>query len=219
MFQAGPVESTRRPKDANGRPKSFAFIVYKHECSVPYALELFKGTKLYNCLIHLNSTNKISNIPVLQISSHNQRRHSYPKPASRQTHDRREARYISNLRQIEKNESYRPRNSSNIELLGSNMSNWPLNQNGLNVRGANVSLHSMMDNLYGPRRIERCPQINLDHYSPSQKHYQGMQGQSPRGRYMSALHFNARRHSDWGSRYCHPPPTHLQKQPHRSHRY
>lgn len=66
MLQAGPVESVRRPKDQNGRAKSFGFIVFKHECSVPYAVELFKRTKLFNRNINVNTRNNhIFHVPVL----------------------------------------------------------------------------------------------------------------------------------------------------------
>uniref|UniRef100_A0A1B6GDE7 RRM domain-containing protein n=1 Tax=Cuerna arida TaxID=1464854 RepID=A0A1B6GDE7_9HEMI len=63
--QAGPVESVRRPKDQNGRPKSFAFILYKHECSVPYAIELFGYTKLFNRNLNLNSRSTLIHTPIL----------------------------------------------------------------------------------------------------------------------------------------------------------
>lgn len=59
------MESVRRPRDPNGRPKSFAFIVYIHECSVPYALEIFRGTKLFNRIININSRSTLRHIPVL----------------------------------------------------------------------------------------------------------------------------------------------------------
>lgn len=59
------MESVRRPRDPNGRPKTFAFIVYKQECSVPYALEIFRGTKLFNRIININSRSTLRHIPVL----------------------------------------------------------------------------------------------------------------------------------------------------------
>uniref|UniRef100_A0A1B6KV82 RRM domain-containing protein n=1 Tax=Graphocephala atropunctata TaxID=36148 RepID=A0A1B6KV82_9HEMI len=65
FHQAGPVERVLRPKDQNRRPKSFAFITYKHDCSVPYALELFKWTKLFNRNLNLNSRSTLYHVPVL----------------------------------------------------------------------------------------------------------------------------------------------------------
>lgn len=59
------MESVRRPRDPNGRPKTFAFIVYQHECSIPYALEIFRGTKLFNRIININSRSTLRHIPVL----------------------------------------------------------------------------------------------------------------------------------------------------------
>ncbi|XP_054263331.1 RNA-binding protein 7-like [Macrosteles quadrilineatus] len=65
FLQAGPLESVRRPRDPNGRPKSFAFIVFKHECSVPYALELLRGEKLFNRPLNLSGRSRLHHIPVL----------------------------------------------------------------------------------------------------------------------------------------------------------
>lgn len=47
-FQSGPVESVRIPKDKDGRPRQFGFVTFVHTCTVPYALELFAGTRLFN---------------------------------------------------------------------------------------------------------------------------------------------------------------------------
>lgn len=227
IFQAGPVESVRRPKDSNGRPKAFAFIVYKHECSVPYALELFRGTKLYNSLLFLNCRNRISNIPVLESNSNNNKRHSYPKSASKKTSNQCEMRYGPNLRLIEKNELYYPRNSTKRpkkEVLSFNISNCPLTQDGLNVSGANVTLHSMMDRIYGPRKTEHYPQQNLqcNNNVPSSNHHWTMMGPSSHERYTSTpptRPYNARRHSDWGSYYSYPTPTYNHNQHQFPHRY
>ena len=35
------------PKDKDGKPKQFAFVNFKHEVSVPYAMNLLNGIKLY----------------------------------------------------------------------------------------------------------------------------------------------------------------------------
>lgn len=47
----------RIPKDKDGRQRSYAFVLYKHENSVPYALSLFEGTSLYNRVLNLKSRN------------------------------------------------------------------------------------------------------------------------------------------------------------------
>lgn len=45
--QAGPLERVTVPKK-DGRQCSFGFITYSHGCSVPYAVELFCGTRLFD---------------------------------------------------------------------------------------------------------------------------------------------------------------------------
>ncbi|XP_013870534.1 RNA-binding protein 7 [Austrofundulus limnaeus] len=47
FLQAGPLVRTKIPKDADGKQKTFGFAVYKHEVSVPYAMQLLNGTSLY----------------------------------------------------------------------------------------------------------------------------------------------------------------------------
>uniref|UniRef100_A0A1B6DBJ6 RRM domain-containing protein n=2 Tax=Clastoptera arizonana TaxID=38151 RepID=A0A1B6DBJ6_9HEMI len=48
FLQAGPLEKVRLPMDAAGYPRSYAFITFKHECSVQYATALFSKTKLFD---------------------------------------------------------------------------------------------------------------------------------------------------------------------------
>ncbi|XP_049789402.1 RNA-binding protein 7 [Schistocerca nitens] len=55
FLQAGPLDAVRIPKDKDGRQRSFAFVVFKHESSVPYAIALFEGTALYNKVLQLKS--------------------------------------------------------------------------------------------------------------------------------------------------------------------
>ncbi|KAL7291186.1 hypothetical protein TKK_0015101 [Trichogramma kaykai] len=57
FLQGGPVQRVNIPKDRDGRQKSFGFVTYKHKCSVPYALNLFDGTTLFNRLLNLKSRN------------------------------------------------------------------------------------------------------------------------------------------------------------------
>ena len=45
--QAGPLCKTKIPKDNDGKQKTFGFAVYRHEVSVPYAMQLLDGTTLF----------------------------------------------------------------------------------------------------------------------------------------------------------------------------
>ncbi|XP_078538007.1 RNA-binding protein 7 [Lissotriton helveticus] len=47
FLQAGPVIRVKIPKDKDGKTKNFAFVNFKHEESVPYAMNLLLGTKLF----------------------------------------------------------------------------------------------------------------------------------------------------------------------------
>ncbi|XP_012412792.1 RNA-binding protein 7 isoform X1 [Trichechus manatus latirostris] len=47
FHQAGPVIKVKIPKDKDGKPKQFAFVNFKHEVSVPYAMHLLNGIKLF----------------------------------------------------------------------------------------------------------------------------------------------------------------------------
>lgn len=53
FLQAGPLIKTKIPKDADGKQKTFGFAVYKHEVSVPYAMELLNGVLLFGRSIHV----------------------------------------------------------------------------------------------------------------------------------------------------------------------
>lgn len=53
FVQAGPLIKTKIPKDPDGRQKTFGFAVYKHEVSVPYAMQLLNGTMLFGKSIHV----------------------------------------------------------------------------------------------------------------------------------------------------------------------
>ncbi|XP_055299544.1 RNA-binding protein 7 [Sitodiplosis mosellana] len=54
FVQAGPLERVAIPKD-NGKNRQYAFVTYKHVCSVPYAMSIFAGTKLFNRELRLNN--------------------------------------------------------------------------------------------------------------------------------------------------------------------
>lgn len=47
FIQAGPLENVRIPKDSSGRPRSYAFVTFKHPQSVGYALALMNGINLF----------------------------------------------------------------------------------------------------------------------------------------------------------------------------
>ncbi|XP_041796885.1 RNA-binding protein 7 [Chelmon rostratus] len=53
FLQAGPLIKTKIPKDAEGKQKTFGFAVYKHEVSVPYAVQLLNGTSLCGRTLHV----------------------------------------------------------------------------------------------------------------------------------------------------------------------
>ncbi|XP_046388647.1 RNA-binding protein 7 [Ischnura elegans] len=53
FLQGGPLEKVQIPKDKDGKPRRYAFIVYKHACSAPYAAALFQGTALYRRRLNL----------------------------------------------------------------------------------------------------------------------------------------------------------------------
>jgi len=47
FLQAGPLENICVPKDKNGEQRRFAFVTFRHECSVDYSIFLFQGTILF----------------------------------------------------------------------------------------------------------------------------------------------------------------------------
>ncbi|XP_059188018.1 RNA-binding protein 7 [Centropristis striata] len=53
FVQAGPLIKTKIPKDSDGKQKTFGFAVYKHEVSVPYAMQLLDGTAVHGRTIHV----------------------------------------------------------------------------------------------------------------------------------------------------------------------
>ncbi|CAG9785445.1 unnamed protein product [Diatraea saccharalis] len=63
FLQAGPLEKVRIAKDKDGRQKNFAFITYSHEVSVPYAIQLFRGTALFHRTLSLQSRGRIALLP------------------------------------------------------------------------------------------------------------------------------------------------------------
>ncbi|XP_014206777.1 RNA-binding protein 7-like isoform X1 [Copidosoma floridanum] len=59
FIQGGPVQKISIPKDRDGKQKNFGFVTYKHEVSVPYALDLFDGTALFNRVLNMKSRNNV----------------------------------------------------------------------------------------------------------------------------------------------------------------
>jgi RNA recognition motif-containing protein len=56
-FQGGPLEDVKIIKEpSTGRPRGFGFITYSHKCSLPYAMQLFSGTKLYDRELNVRHT-------------------------------------------------------------------------------------------------------------------------------------------------------------------
>lgn len=53
FLQAGPLTKTKIPKDVDGKQKTFGFAVYKHEVSVPYAMQLLDGTSVHGRTLHV----------------------------------------------------------------------------------------------------------------------------------------------------------------------
>ncbi|XP_045447266.1 RNA-binding protein 7 [Melitaea cinxia] len=63
FLQAGPLEKVKIPRDRDGRLRGFAFITYCHEVSVPYALNLFRGTALFHRTLSLQARGKLALLP------------------------------------------------------------------------------------------------------------------------------------------------------------
>ncbi|XP_076053386.1 uncharacterized protein LOC143032458 [Oratosquilla oratoria] len=59
FLQAGPLQHVKHPKDkSTGKPKSFAFICFREESSVAYAIELLNGIALYQRNIRVQNRNQ-----------------------------------------------------------------------------------------------------------------------------------------------------------------
>ena len=65
------MEKVSIPKDRNGKPRAFAFITYKHKCSVHYALQLFDDTTLFNRPLSLKPRDTNQGQQELQTQSNN----------------------------------------------------------------------------------------------------------------------------------------------------
>lgn len=82
FLQAGPVDKVFLPKNYDGRPRSYAFIKYEHECSAPYAVALFHNTSLFGKKLILNSRNKDIKMPKVLKNLINANKQDNREPAS-----------------------------------------------------------------------------------------------------------------------------------------
>lgn len=55
FLQAGPLEEVSLPKNKDGSFRQFGFITYAHKVSVPYAIQLFIGTRLFHRELNLQA--------------------------------------------------------------------------------------------------------------------------------------------------------------------
>ncbi|XP_072166273.1 uncharacterized protein [Diadema setosum] len=65
FLQAGPVKHVNIAKDKEGRQKNFAFVEFKHDVSVPYAMQLMGGLPIFGRALRLQfrSGSKHQNTP------------------------------------------------------------------------------------------------------------------------------------------------------------
>lgn len=54
FLQAGPLESVKIPKK-DGSSRGFAFVTFRHDVSVPYSIDLFRGLRLYGRYLVMKS--------------------------------------------------------------------------------------------------------------------------------------------------------------------
>ncbi|XP_060085703.1 RNA-binding protein 7-like [Ylistrum balloti] len=55
FLQAGPLEKVKLALDKDGRTRRYAFVTFKHECSVPYTIELMNGIELFGNNLRLQT--------------------------------------------------------------------------------------------------------------------------------------------------------------------
>lgn len=80
IFKAGPLTNIHIPSDrATGRNKTFAFISYRHSCSVKYACELFNTLKLFRRSIYCKPTEQKT--PVAESTKDNTGSPNYSTPS------------------------------------------------------------------------------------------------------------------------------------------
>ncbi|XP_050507612.1 RNA-binding protein 7 isoform X1 [Diabrotica virgifera virgifera] len=57
FLQVAPLEKVRIPTDKEGRQSNFAFVTFKHEQSVEYAVRLLNGIKMYDKNLNIKPKN------------------------------------------------------------------------------------------------------------------------------------------------------------------
>ncbi|XP_004712867.1 RNA-binding protein 7 isoform X1 [Echinops telfairi] len=82
FLQAGPVTKVKIPKDKDGKPKQFAFVNFKHEISVPYAMNLLNGIKLFGRPIKIQFRSGSSHASQDVCVSHSQHHAGNSSPTS-----------------------------------------------------------------------------------------------------------------------------------------
>lgn len=114
FIQGGPIESVRIPKDKDGRQRTFGFVTFLHSCTVPYALELFSGVRLYNRELILKFKNaKFSPNNIQTPSPISRSRNDINNCTSDDNYSRGRSRYDDNRTKT-------TRQSDNSALRGSN---------------------------------------------------------------------------------------------------
>lgn len=54
------------PKDNDSRPRGYGFVTYKHDESVAYAVELYRGVSLFNRELLINRKLRVPEPPIQQ---------------------------------------------------------------------------------------------------------------------------------------------------------
>lgn len=58
FLQAAPLEKVHIPSDGKGDKYNYAFVICKHESSVPYAIQLLDGTVLFDNILKVRQRTK-----------------------------------------------------------------------------------------------------------------------------------------------------------------
>ncbi|KAG5674377.1 hypothetical protein PVAND_004351 [Polypedilum vanderplanki] len=75
FLQVSPLERVSIPKESkDGKNKTYGFVTYKHRIAVPYALNIFSGTKLFGRELLLKNRSTSSN--------NNSNRNSFSNPST-----------------------------------------------------------------------------------------------------------------------------------------
>ena len=90
-LKAGPLDHVSIPKDKNGEQRRFAFVTFKHECSVDYSIFLFQGTTLFDEELQLKRRNgtapsRNNEPPVIHHQALQHNPNFYYQPSSFQQH-------------------------------------------------------------------------------------------------------------------------------------